>query len=353
MPQTAELRIPFEVTPVAEDLEPIRQASLDWLSSNGMLRSAEAKARFVGWKMTELASLFYPQATGEDLLLGANQMGFFFLFDDQFDDPRGLRNEAVAAYHELIELLQQPPGTPPALDVPVTRAWAQIWEESCRGMSLAWQRRAAQDWGRWFTGYPVEALRRQDCSFDTLDEYLDFRRSSIGVDPVLSMCERAQHFEVPLAVFHTPQMQVMRRLTADVTILANDVQSLEKEAHRNDVLNAVLLLERTRKLHRNEAIQETADAVHRMIDEFEKVEESLNAFCATLQLSDEDRENATKYVRLALGPTMWGNYEWGRTTGRYDASSTSHNMRPADVANYLEDLVSPEPAATTNRTDRS
>ncbi|MFJ2061406.1 hypothetical protein ACIOMM_36750 [Streptomyces sp. NPDC087908] len=340
MPQDATFNIPFSEPPLAPELDEVRQESLRWLTGHGLLRSSEAEIRFSGWNLTELASRFFPQARGSELLLAANQQGFFFLFDDQFDAPEGLRDEAVAVTRQLMALAHQPPGTRANLQTPVTDAWTEIWAESCEGMSMSWRNRAIYSWDRYFTGNLVEALHRTKSPLDNLNEYLVCRRQTIGTGPVMDMSERVQGFEIPSAAFHTPQLQYLRDLATDAVTLMNDVASVEKEEHREDVLNSVLMLERTRRLNRSEAIQEVSAVLDVKLDEFGRVSSMLDSVYSVLQLSSESQKDVASYVHFALKSMIRGNYDWQLHSGRYNAES-GLDMRPADLTNYLEDLVSP------------
>lgn len=340
MPQETLFHIPFDPTPLAPDIDRIGRASLEWATSHGLLRSAEAASRFSGWNLAELASRFHPDARGNDLLLAADLQGFFFLFDDQFDSPQGLRPEAVTASRELIDLAYQHPGTRPVFVTPATLAWADLWERSCEGMSPSWRARAAHEWCRYFTGNLVEALPRERHSLNTLDEYVTFRRQTIATCPVYDMSERSQQFEISQVAFPTPQIQTMRDLTTDVVTLCNDVASVEKEECRNDVINAVLLLERTQGLSRDAAVHSITHEVHRKVNAFVRLQDDLDDVCTVLDLSSRERANVTRYVNTALHSMMRGNYDWQRRTARYNAASIP-DMRPGNLTNYLEDLVSP------------
>ncbi|MEU4803910.1 hypothetical protein [Actinosynnema sp. NPDC023587] len=334
-PQQTEFRIPFPRA-ISPDVSAVHPDSMAWLRGHGMLRSDAAARRVDGWRLTELAGRFFPDARGADLRLGADVMGFFFLFDDQFDHPGGLRAEAVAVSKELLRLTSRPAGPAPAGAGPVVTAWADLWDRSCRGMSAAWRVRAAREWRRYFVGNLEESVAREAMPGDSVEDYLRLRATSIGTTPVYDLCERTQHFEIPDEVLHSHHVQAMRDLATEIVVLCNDVASTIKESARDDALNAVLFLER-RGARRGPAVAR----VRRMVDDrlaaFQRLSGRTSRICAALDLTAEQRDRVDRYVRTALVSVVRGNYDWQRRSARFSVG----DARPGTLPGYLNDLVGP------------
>ncbi|MGP3922107.1 terpene synthase family protein [Streptomyces sp. 8N616] len=333
-PQKTAFDIPFP-DEISSDVAAVHERSLTWLCEQGMLRSEAAVGRMDSWRLTELAGRFHPHARGDDLLLGADVLGFFFLFDDQFDDPGGLRMEAVAASKELISLLHLPPGTPPSYAVPATVAWADIWARSCQGMSDAWRTRAAREWQRYFVGNLEESVIRSGMPLRSVEGYLRLRRLTIGTTPVYDMSERTQHFEIPREAFHTHHIQAMRDLATDVVTLCNDVASAVKENAREESLNSVLFLQRRRGLERDDAVASIQSLVRTRTTAFRRLYRRTPEVCDALDLTQDQREMVDRYLRTALMSVMRGNYDWQQRSLRYSAV----DARPGNLPSYLENLV--------------
>ncbi|GAA2967187.1 terpene synthase family protein [Streptomyces enissocaesilis] len=340
MSQHTEFTIPFASTAPGADVDRARQVNIQWAVRHALLGSPEAVTRYTGWRLPELAARFHPHATGDDLVLAADLQCFFFLFDDQFDAPEGLRPQAVKASMQLLDLLHQLPGTRPAYATPATLAWADVWERSCEGMSPAWKARATHEWARYFVGNLMEDLKRRNHPIRTLEEYVVFRRQTIATGPVYDMSERVQHFEIPVGAFHTPQIQGMRDLATDVVTLCNDVASVSKEETRSETLNSVLLLESTADTTREDAIRQIEKLVSDKVRAFLTLQEELDDALAQMHVGETQCRDTHRYVRDALHSMMRGNYDWQRSTDRYSATS-QRDLRPADVPNYYDDLVSP------------
>jgi hypothetical protein len=329
LPQGVTFDIPYPAAdPVPHEIEKAAAGTLDWARDLGLIRSRAAADRVSGWRLTELAARFNPAARGDDLLLAANMQCFLFLFDDQFDDaPGGPRAAAVAASRQLLALLHEPPGTPPPHAVPATLAWADVWERSCAGMSAAWRGRAAHDWGGYFAGVLVEELF---APAGTVAEHLDRRRPTVGAYPVLDLAERVQGCELPDVAFHTPLLQRLRSVVADISALCNDVASVEKEERRGTRHNAVLVLEDATGQARDDAVGETVRSVHRLLAQLTELEALLPAAAAAIGLTAAEHATVDRYVNLGLHALIRGNYDWQRHTARYD---------PAALVVPVEDLV--------------
>ncbi|GAA1309181.1 terpene synthase family protein [Saccharothrix xinjiangensis] len=334
IPQETAFHIPFPPA-VSPDVSAVHPDSMAWLRRHGMLGSDAAARRLEGWRLTELAGRFFPDARGEDLRLGADVMGFFFLFDDQFDHPDGLRAEVVAVSKELLRLTSLPPGPAPAGTGPAVTAWADLWERSCRGMSPAWRVRAAREWRRYFIGNLEESVAREDVPGESVEGYLRLRALTIGTTPVYDLCERTQHFEVPDEVLDSHHVQALRDLATEVVILCNDVASTVKENARGDTLNAVLFLEQRHGSEREQAVARVRRMVEDRLAAFRRLRDRTSRTCAALDLTAEQCDLVDRYVRTALMSVVRGNYDWQRRSSRFSAD----DARPGTLPGYLDDLV--------------
>ncbi|MDR7278039.1 terpene synthase family protein [Catenuloplanes atrovinosus] len=323
MPQGVAFDIPYPSAAVAPpEIERAAAGTLGWARDLGLIRSGAAADRVAGWRLAELAARFNPAAHGDDLLLAAHLQCFLFLFDDQFDDaPAGPRAAAVAAARQLLALLHEPPGTPPPHAVPATLAWADVWARSCAGMSAAWRTRAAQDWAGYLAGVLVEAQPPALAPPATVTEHLALRRPTVGAYPVLDLAERVQGCELPDVAFHTPLLQRLRTLTADIAGLCNDVASVEVEERRGTRRNAVLILEDAGGHARADAVTETVRQAHALITELTGLERLVPDTAAAIGLDAAERAAVDRYIRVALHALIRGNYDWQRHTSRYDPAA--------------------------------
>jgi pentalenene synthase/avermitilol synthase len=108
----------------------------------------------------------------------------------------------------------------------------------------------------------------------------------------------------------------MRRAAIDVTLMCNDVCSLEKEEARGDMDNLVLVLERARHLTRGEALIAVRDEVDRRVLRFQDLAGQVSAVCAQLAHSEREQADVAAYVRV-MRAWMSGYHAWQTGTQRY------------------------------------
>ncbi|MFE6099611.1 pentalenene synthase [Streptomyces laurentii] len=334
MPQDISMHIPFPAR-VNPDAARVADEEMRWLLRFGLLRSPEAVRRHRNGDYTELGVRFHPAATGEGLDLAIEQQSWFFLFDDQFDGPRGDDPaQAQALVGAVQEVLRHPDGQPRA---PIVAAFADIWARSRHGMSDLWRSRAERHWHTYLESYVTEARRRHRGEAPTEADYLPERRRSIGVQPTLDMAERAGHYEVPQRVFTSAPVAAMRQLVADFVILDNDLVSLEKEEARGDPHNLVLVLRRERGLSRDAAIEEVARLRADCVKAFTAIEDRLPRECDGLGFTAVEKSLLDRYRHDALRSLVRGVHDWAQQAGRYTAA----HIIPAERPGYLDDLGKP------------
>jgi hypothetical protein len=331
---TGEITIPGQVR-----VNPLRAAAaahnLDWLRAHGMLRDADAERHYDRWNIPQLAAVSFPDAGLADLCLAVDQCAFYFLFDDQFDADLGNRPAEVARVcAPLITTLHT--GRAPEKPSPVESAFADLWRRESQGMSPRWRSRAAYHWEGYFMAHPSEALGRCGLSteeFPSRAAYMVLRRGASGVDTVLDMVERILG-EIPAAIFHNPQMTLMRQLAGDAPAVNNDVYSYPKEAPRGDVYNLAVILQHERQCDVDEAFALVHGDATRMVDEFYRLNDLVPELCASLGLTPSETEATLRY-REGLADWMRGYFTWEASTIRY----RPEGALPLDQPNYLEELL--------------
>ncbi|MGW6917285.1 terpene synthase family protein [Kitasatospora sp. NPDC054939] len=314
MSDDSSLQIPF---PHRRNLHGAYAAALhrDWLDRHPLLPDPDHPA-YTHWEVVELAALGYPDAGPDELALAADLMGFYFLFDDQFDGPLGRRPTEVAPLcQRLIDVLH---GDRPDTASPVQTAFADLWERSTRTMPARWQARAAYNWEWYLASHPAEASGRISGRAPDRDSYQVLRRGTAAMETIFDMVERLGRFEVPATVFHHPVLRQLRQLAADIPSLSNDVRSLPLEAPRGDVNNLVLIVQRERRCSAEEACAVVLAEAQLMVRRCADLHAELPAVYRELGLSRVERSIAQRY---ADGLLTWlaGYLRWEGRTGRYRA----------------------------------
>ncbi|MFJ8046206.1 hypothetical protein ACIRBX_37435 [Kitasatospora sp. NPDC096147] len=288
----------------------------EWLHRHRELASPTGEVGYQGWDVPELAALTYPECSAEDLGLAADLMGFYFLFDDQFDDGLGRRPEDVAEICERLAALVYSPR--PVGSTPTERAFADLWRRSTEGMSPRWRARAAYNWELYFGSHPAEAAGRIASRPPDREGYLTLRRGTAAMETIFDMIERLGRFEVPQAVLHHPVLRQLRQLAADIPSLTNDVRSYAQELARGDVANLVMIVQRERGCSTDEAASVVLAEAQGMADRVGELMTELPEVYRLLRLTVADRHAAHRY---ADGLAAWtaGYLRWELRTGRYVA----------------------------------
>ncbi|MFE7932387.1 terpene cyclase [Streptomyces sp. NPDC057456] len=343
MPQDIDFDLPA-VAGISPGLDEARRHNLAWVRRFGLVANDRSAAWYASWDMPRLAALGFPHARGAALNLCADAMGFFFVFDDQFDGPLG-RDPArtTRVCQQLIDIAHGT--TPPADADPCTAAFADIRARGTRGAHPAWTARTAHEWEYYFAAQAHEAIGRLRGTPADMETYLHVRRGIAATDLPLSLGERAAGITVPAAAFHSPQLRIMRQTAIDVTLMCNDVYSLEKEEARGDMDNLVLVLEHARHLTRAEAVTAAGHQVNRRVRRFQELAAQIPALCAQLGLRHQERAAVDTYLQI-MTAWMSGYHAWQTDTLRY---RTAHEVVPAPGPGYLDQILHTRPPGTPAR----
>jgi hypothetical protein len=308
--------------PITPDLDAARRRHLAWVQDFRLLRSPTKLEQYERWRMPELAALLYPDATGPDLDVMVDALGWFTLLDDQFDGSRRSRSAELPRLRgQLMACLA---GKAPAhITVPLVKAWANLCPRMRAGMSACWGERLAATWANHFDACVVEEQLPAD-----VETYLSVRRNSVGGHLGTVLLERALCCELPASLWDVRQIRGIRQGVADVAVLLNDIYSLPRELARRDRINMAILLQDQFGCSR-------AEAVDMILQRLQKTEASIVANQREL-LACHPRLAATRRFIQGSGAIVSGLHEWYVATGRYAGPEIA-----ADNAFGFEDLFAP------------
>ncbi|WP_221361798.1 terpene synthase family protein [Streptomyces beigongshangae] len=334
--QDVELYIPF-ATRMSPDAEALPEKIAAYLESTGLITSPENMKRYLSWQLEDLAGRFYPEARGDDMMVGALSQTFVFTFDDIFDGPVG--TDPAAAYricHEMARLVRRSEeGINEKPTYPIGELWLDYRRRCNEGMSAAWRLRTARHWEQYFLAYVMEAtIRKLDAVLD-VPTYTAMRRIAIGTNTVLATAEHCGHFEAPPEVHETLWLREVCEIAADVVTITNDLQSLEKDLRNNEMNNFVLLFVREHDCSERRAIEKLQELTEIRVKRFIQLESKADTLCRSLGIDAEGREGTHKFLGAARS-LMKGNYDWGNSSDRYSATGSEYVKQSP----YIDDRVS-------------
>ncbi|WP_394841789.1 hypothetical protein LZC95_32520 [Pendulispora brunnea] len=280
---------------------------LGWIRHYRLLGTEAEVGYFRAMRMPELVARLYPNAIGVDLDAMADLMGIVGLLNDQIDSPACSR--AAAATEICHDLLSFYDGSGVASATSYGRAWRELWSRLTKDMSEAWQAHVRRLVREFFATY----LRRIDRSagVPSVAQYMETRKITAFVEPMLLFGERVGHFELPNRVRQVPVLRDLLAQTEMLMYLPNDVHAVEREEQRGEVNNMLLVLERANACSRTRAIEHIRTMVRQASERFLELESQIPAMCEKLRLDAAETSAVAKHVqdmRYMIG----GVYEWAR-----------------------------------------
>ncbi len=332
MPLDTDFHFPSP-SKVSPDMESVSSYNIKWVQSWGLTRSTSAIARYERWRMGELAARAYPDATGEDLKLAADALGWYTIFDDQFDGPRGSNPQEVARLCQEILTIARRPGGARKDDGSMAEALKDIDSRATRGMSNSWKERYFPSWKISFEGYAREAEWRKEGTIPDIDTYFRVRDLSLGSHIWFTLIERVEKFFVPPEAWDYPLLNDLTYATSKLAIMVNDIVSWERENSIGDPINLVYIISRRFNCSPDEAIAEVIRRAREEIQKILRLQAEIPALGDAIKASPSQRSCLSAYVD-ALDVMPRCNYDWAVRCQRYSTDTT-----PVGQRGYTEDLL--------------
>ncbi len=215
---------------------------LPWAREVGLVVDARGERRFAAMRLNVLASGALPHGDVADVALTARWAAFICWVDDQID-RRGLGSvpgELERFTAPLRQVLALDTDSS-AADPPRAAVLRGLWERTVTGMSASWRSRFIADYTDFLCACEQEvALRRSGVRLP-LEDYLELRRRTITLLPMLDILECTGHAPLVEDVSVDARLTELRWAVADVAGWANDLASAaDDEAAGQDNLVSIL-----------------------------------------------------------------------------------------------------------------
>ncbi|KAF6826099.1 terpene synthase metal binding domain-containing protein [Colletotrichum plurivorum] len=287
-------------------------------------------------------SIAAPDAPEDRLRTVCDWGNWVFPFDDMFDSGP-LRSDPDASRKVLDSLLANMLGNRSYVGVkmPVVQVHDNIFRRlsEVSHESSGVQRRFAKSMEFYAEGVAMQVEAFTSQRLPSLQEILQTRRRSVGVEPLYHLVEYAHSLRVPDEVFEDPEIQALERIGADFVILSNDILSYRKEEAEGCHSNMVAACRMTGK-----SAQEAFDMVGALLEEsYIEWDDAMSRVprCG----GDIDRE-VERYIK-GIQDVVQANISWSLQSKRYFGADGPkvRRTRMVDVLvdpPYLSDLQEAE-----------
>jgi germacradienol/geosmin synthase len=321
MPYTARVNV---------HVERARRHCIDWSREMGLLASLPGLPgagvwdghKLAAYDLAECAARLQPDATADELDLGAGWLTWGTYADDFFAQVFGATRDlagAKACVARLTEFMPLDCGDVPAPAMPLEAALADVWRRTATRMDRvdrltfrAGVQRMTQSWIWELHNHIQQRIP------DPVD-YIEMRRRTFGSDLTMNLGRMVHGAGLPPELFHTTPMLELESAAQDYGCMVNDVLSFQKEVQfEGELHNAVLIVQNFLGIQPAQAVGVVADLMTSRMEQFEHIVAGEVPFVAdSFDLDGEQRAALDAWV-ASLQDWLAGVLDWHLLTHRYD-----------------------------------
>ncbi|KAG5719892.1 Pentalenene synthase [Termitomyces sp. T112] len=258
-----------------------------------------------------LASLAYPLENKDVLRAGCDLMNLFWLLDEYTDIVAPHEVQQVAMI--VMDALRNPDKVRPSNECVVGEAARQFWKLSLKCASVGARRRFIDTFEKYTASLIQQAQDRVQKYVRGIDEYLDVRRQTAGVEPSVVILQFG--LDLPDEVFEDPVVQRLTDTCTDMIMLSNDLYSYNVEQARgDDGHNIVTIVMHQEKIGLDEAMKWIDDYYSKLVCKF------LNDLNYVPAFGEGFQSELERYLD-GLGNWVRANDCWHFESHRYFAES--------------------------------
>ncbi|KAI2636618.1 terpene synthase [Xylaria nigripes] len=221
---------------VHPDVDEVNEDIDRWLSTLNIDEKKKAKHRTRG-NYTLLAAAYYPYCKREKLVVLSKYLFWVFLWDDEIDTGGELTKDKEGTLKCCEETRQcvdaclgpEPNYTPPAGLRATVKILYPILRELRSALSPVTLERLRKEIHQYITGVSRQQGVRQGDHLPNPWYHLKIRTDDVGAKPNMTQNEYAMEFELPEWVRCHEAMEVIVMGCTKITILVNEVLSMQKE----------------------------------------------------------------------------------------------------------------------------
>ncbi|KAI0443502.1 terpene synthase [Xylaria telfairii] len=300
---------PSEVQP---DVDEINKEIDEWLLTVNIEEKKKTKHRVRG-NYTLLTAIYYPHCKKDKMLVLSQFLYWIFFFDDEIDNGGDLTEDdegtlrCCQATNQCIDdcLGPNPDYTPPEGSAGTVEMFYPILRGLRAGLGPASTERLRLELHDYVNGVARQQRVRRADFLPNPWYHFQIRCDDVGVIPSITQNEYAMEFELPDHIRSHKAIEVIVQECTKITILLNDILSLQKEFRVSQLENIVLLFMNTYNLSLHRAIDKVLDLIRDHYAICVAAEERLPWSETDEKLNADIREYIRGCQRLATGTAFW------------------------------------------------
>ncbi|KAI1809372.1 terpene synthase [Poronia punctata] len=307
--------MPAWTSEVQPDVDEINQLIDEWLPTVNVTEDKKAKHRARG-NYTLLTAVYYPHCKKDKMLVLTQFLYWIFFWDDEIDTGGELTEDeegTIRCCEETNKCIDdclgpEPNYTPPPNSRGTVEMFYPILRDLRAGLGLGSTERLRLELHDYVNGVSRQQGVRQADRLPNPWYHLQIRSDDVGVIPSITQNEFAMEFELPGEVRHHEAMELIVQECTVVTILLNEVLSLQKEFRVSQLENLVLLFMNTYDLSLQNAVDKVLDLIREHYQICVAAEERLPWSESDDKFNADLREYIRGCQRLATGTAYWSYY---------------------------------------------
>ncbi|MFI9402978.1 hypothetical protein [Nocardia sp. NPDC052316] len=318
LPESFDLSMPFPYR-ISPDIERSRSQHMAWVAERGLWKSAAAEATYRIVDQPLICALTHPVATGEDLDLYINAICWSWLWDDSIDKPGPGQaspkwaRRILDAYREA--LYGRPPST---AEIPLVATFRELCLQFNDRTTEHWRHRHEVHWENAFSGFLQEATNNAAQRIPPLDEYLEMRRGTAGIDIALDWVEATSDYELSPQAHQDPYLMTLRQGRVDIVMFTNDLFSARKEWDEGNTDNIVHVLANKNNCSWTEAAHTVEGMIADTLTHCQQTTRALKMSDFYRHTLPGERAIIDRFVE-AMEAWNRGNLDWHQHSPRYRA----------------------------------
>ncbi|KAI1100937.1 putative pentalenene synthase [Jackrogersella minutella] len=304
--------MPAWISDVQPDVDEINKEIDDWLPTIDVAEKKKAKHRARG-NYTFLTGVYYPHCNKDKMLALSKFLYWIFFWDDEIDTGGELTEDKEGTIQCCKEtnkciddcLGPNPNYTPPPGLRGTIAMFYPILRDLRAGLGPVSTERFRLDLHDYINGVERQQQVRQGDRLPDPWYHLQIRSDDVGVVPSITQNEFAMEFELPEYVRRHEAMEVIVQECTKITVLLNDVLSLQKEFRVSQLENLVLLFMNKYNISLKSAIDKVLDLIREHYAICVAAEERLPWSKDDEKLNQDIREYVRGCQRLATGTAYW------------------------------------------------